>query len=331
MFKTIAFYHQSDKRVKNDYFLDNYDNTNEYVKFRDELGYEVHSLDIYTKQKREPDICIFLDMPTFNIEKVIDRTKTKTVVMLREAEMISGRNYDKNRHNEFDIVLTWKRDLVDNKKYFFFPSTRFVKSKISDVENYLNRKLLTLINSNLTSNIEGELYSKRLDTVKWFEINHLNDFDLWGYGWDEWRFVLKNRTFFRSKLLAPKRISYKGMAKDKQETMSQYKFSVCFENTNLIRDYISEKIFDSFLSQTVPIYWGAPNIDEIIPKNCFIDFRDFNNYEELYAYIKNMTNKDYMQYIENINTFLESRDAYIFTLDNWIKSLNKALIHIGEQ
>ena len=36
-------------------------------------------------------------------------------------------NYDKNRHQEFDIIVTWKHSLIDNIKYLFYPSTRFVK------------------------------------------------------------------------------------------------------------------------------------------------------------------------------------------------------------
>ena len=39
--------------------------------------------------------------------------------------------------------------------------------------------------------------------------------------------------------------------------------------------YMTEKIWDSFKAKTVPVYWGASNIEEYVPKNCFIDYRDF--------------------------------------------------------
>ena len=151
MNRTLAFYCQGDKRVKKDYFLTNYDETNEYVRLKIELeniGYEVHSLDVFQKQKRNPNICIFLDIPTFNINKVINKKYTKSIAMLREAELINPINYDKNISTQFNIILTWKRELLDNKKYYFFPSTRFVKKHKIDVENYLDRKLCVLINSN---------------------------------------------------------------------------------------------------------------------------------------------------------------------------------------
>ena len=41
--------------------------------------------------------------------------------------------------------------------------------------------------------------------------------------------------------------SYKGETPNKIETLSKYKFSICFENTSSEPDYISEKIFDCFL------------------------------------------------------------------------------------
>ena len=38
--------------------------------------------------------------------------------------------------------------------------------------------------------------------------------------------------------------------------------------------YITEKILDCLESGIVPIYAGAPNIDRIIPNDCFIDYID---------------------------------------------------------
>ena len=53
--------------------------------------------------------------------------------------------------------------------------------------------MCTLINSNLRSNNKNELYSYRLKIIKWFEKYHLEDFDLYGYGWDKLSILLGNR------------------------------------------------------------------------------------------------------------------------------------------
>ena len=78
---------------------------------------------------------------------------------------------------------------------------------------------------------------------------------------------------------------YKGKAQNKIETIKHYKFCICYENTQNIKGYITEKIFDCFAAGVVPIYWGASNIEAYIPKTCFIDQREFQEFEEVYQFI----------------------------------------------
>ncbi len=73
--------------------------------------------------------------------------------------------------------------------------------------------------------------------------------------------------------------------------------------------YITEKIWDSFKAKTVPIYWGASNIEDYVPKNCYIDYRDFLDFEKLYTFLSNMTEIEYNTYIGNIESFLETKEA----------------------
>lgn len=68
-----------------------------------------------------------------------------------------------------------------------------------------------------------------------------------------------------------------------------------------------------FAAGNVPIYWGATNVADYIPKECFIDQRDFASMEELYAYLKQMPKEEYAIYIDNIRSFLSSDQARVFT------------------
>ena len=52
---------------------------------------------------------------------------------------------------------------------------------------------------------------------------------------------------------------------------SQYKFIICFENSTT-PGYVTEKIFNVFLSGTIPIYDGAPNITDYINPHAFIQY-----------------------------------------------------------
>jgi hypothetical protein len=52
---------------------------------------------------------------------------------------------------------------------------------------------------------------------------------------------------------------------------NRYKFIICFENSHT-EGYITEKIFNVFLSKSIPIYDGAPNIGEYVESGSFIPF-----------------------------------------------------------
>ena len=52
---------------------------------------------------------------------------------------------------------------------------------------------------------------------------------------------------------------------------NKYKFIICFENSKTV-GYITEKIFNVFLSKSIPIYDGDPNINDFIERNCYIPF-----------------------------------------------------------
>lgn len=55
---------------------------------------------------------------------------------------------------------------------------------------------------------------------------------------------------------------------------------------------------------SVPIYSGISNITDYVPKECFIDFHQFKNHEELYAYISTMTDKTYNSYLKCIKNYM---------------------------
>ncbi|MBC7498174.1 hypothetical protein H7170_00860 [Candidatus Gracilibacteria bacterium] len=73
--------------------------------------------------------------------------------------------------------------------------------------------------------------------------------------------------------------------------------------------YITEKIWDSFKAKSVPIYWGASNITDYVPKNCFIDYRDFGDFQILEKFLSNLTEREYNTYIQNIESFMQTQEA----------------------
>lgn len=75
-------------------------------------------------------------------------------------------------------------------------------------------------------------------------------------------------------------------ATTKLDTFKRYKFAIAFENS-IAKDYVTEKFYDPLRVGAVPVYLGAPNVDEYAPgEDCYIDVRDFKDPAHLAAYLK---------------------------------------------
>jgi len=84
---------------------------------------------------------------------------------------------------------------------------------------------------------------------------------------------LTRMRFFKKLRAAEPRVELFGRAirsiEDKWDGLAPYRFSIAVENSRS-PDYWTEKIADCFLSWTVPLYWGAPNIGDYFPQGAFI-------------------------------------------------------------
>jgi len=209
----------------------------------------------------------------------------------------------------FSKVLTWNDDLVDNKKFFkcCYP---VLHPQISSLVPFTQKKLLTQMSANKKSHHPDELYSERLNVIRYFEKRPGNDFEFYGPSWQKGNKKYRN---------------YRGAPINKIEVLKQYRFSICYENMKNIKGYITEKIFDCFRAGCVPVYWGASNITEYIPLDCFIDRRSFASMDALVTFLRNMREEEYNQYIKNIQIFLKSEKAQAFTHEAFKEVLINAL------
>jgi GR25 family glycosyltransferase involved in LPS biosynthesis/glycosyltransferase involved in cell wall biosynthesis len=70
----------------------------------------------------------------------------------------------------------------------------------------------------------------------------------------------------------------------KIEFNNSYKFSITFENTDY-PGYVTEKIYDSYKSRCIPIYWGTNYVIKDFNPKTFINANDFKNFDKLIEYI----------------------------------------------
>lgn len=129
-----------------------------------------------------------------------------------------------------------------------------------------------------------ELYSRRIEAIAAF--SKTDDVDLYGRGWDNWK---TRSSFWMPYLLNRRRLLkvWHGPVDSKYATLSNYHFCLCLENMEM-KGYLTEKIFDCFYSGTIPLYLGAPDIDNYVPKEAYVDVRSFSTWVSLLEYLKGL-------------------------------------------
>lgn len=201
----------------------------------------------------------------------------------------------------FDRIMVWNDDLV-------LGGLPFVKANIGEavitkesipLVPFKKKKFIAAITSSKLIKHENGIHHERFDAFD-FLSKKPEGVDLYGVGWGETSY-----SFVKT--------SYRGTCDTKKDVLQRYKFSICFENAKNYRGLITEKIFDCFASGTVPIYYGAPNITDYIPRDCFIAFDQFSNYEDLYQFLIHLTEDEYQHYLDSVKAFLKTPEYYEFT------------------
>lgn len=282
-----------------------------------ENGYDLATYDI--NKIEDAEIVFYYD----TIEPLPKKTnKQRNFLFLWESSVISPKTYDLDKHRYFDKIFTWSDALVNGDKYIKMCYSHEIIRRINfDLSG--KNKLCTLVAGNKDVVHPLELYSKRIEAIRWFETHHPKDFDLYGRGWDNYlpRSWIAKKIYYHapfgkkilSLLFKKPYSSYKGELDAKIPVIAKYKFAICYENARDISGYITEKIFHCFFASCVPIYWGPEDITDYIPQNCFIDKRRFSTYDELYDHISTISDKDYLIYLKNIESFLNSPQVEQFS------------------
>jgi hypothetical protein len=255
--------------------------------------------------------------------------------LAQENPTINLLNQDLEYCKNFSKVFAWDRRVTEqsNGIRLMVPN----QIKLFEFNSFVDRKIFScLINANKRFPVssEDDLYEERFAVIEWYQQNAPLDFSLYGRGWDKPKagFTRKDKLIRRGKRLASQLFgyqpfpSYRGPVIDKGDVYKNSKFAYCYENTKNLENYITEKIFDAMMYGCVPIYWGAQNIADFIPKECFIDRRDFSNQQSLYAYLKGMTSEVYKSYQDSIYEFLRSDKILPFKAETYANCVVEEII-----
>lgn len=90
---------------------------------------------------------------------------------------------------------------------------------------------------------------------------------------------------------------------DKAEAMDRYRYHLAIEN-HLAPHHITEKLTDTFLAQSLPFYFGAPNAEDYFPPESFIPI-DIRNTEEAIAAVRKAIDDN--EYERRLPAILEAK------------------------
>ncbi len=249
----------------------------------------------------------------------------RLVLMLCEPVSVRPSNSNVWAYSRFRRVLTWNAALADGERYLrmYLPVTA-VYPDVPNVE-FARRKMLVDISGNKASSHPRELYAERRSTISFFDRQYPNDFDLYGVGWNTQPTTRVWRRVLHRSQPAVSFGTYRGTVRHKWEVLPKYKFNICYENIRDEPDYVSQRIFDVLRCGCVPVYLGAPNIEQYVDKDAFVDRRAFGSNEDLASYMASISESEYRRFLEAGRDYLSSEKFKLFLSPNFVTTMLDAL------
>lgn len=302
-------------------------------------GDEIHTLDVYDNND-DIDIIIYVDFPMYpKIKDFKNRLKnsvkslkylytgatSKRILYIWESPALNKQNWKNKNYKYFDYILSYSP--IASEKYIYFQytvsaNTENIKYNDITINLYKTKKLCCMVASNKSSRIKNSGYKFRYNVIRYFE-NINDEFDLYGFGWESNYGILSLlKSIFRGKKYVfnqPK--NYKGVISEKIELYSNYKFVFAIENLLDYKGYVTEKLIEVLLSESVPIYNGENIIGCQIPDDIYIDINKFSNLDELYKFIKLMDYETYFSYIYRKMRYIQSDEFKCFLHQNNVEKM----------
>jgi len=257
------------------------------------------------------------------------RTLPRYLIAL-ENPNINKLNASPDYGSEFDLVFSWDKKLqhLPNIVPILIPHPMVWQ----DFPGFEQRSIFScLINANKAFKevLETDLYVQRLKTIRWYEVNAPDCFELYGLGWDKSTpaFTAAGRlarlgSRLKTRLFGiPPFPSYRGELRDKGQVLRRARFSYCYENNRDLYNYVTEKMLDSLVHGCVPVYWGANNVAELVPPSCYIDRRQFADTAAVHQHLISIDETRYLLYQDAIRDFLRSAAAGRFSATQVIQTI----------
>ena len=253
----------------------------------------------------------------------------RALMIIEPANVNPSLYYVSHYRRKFSTVFTWDKKLLTRNPAYrpvnvpvgAEPSS-YRENRFSNIA-YDSKKLLVAISRNRWSYMPQSTYGARKAAYAYFDKKCPDGFDIFGHGWNA------PAVFYEKWFGFPRYQCYRGVLNGswdgKVATMANYKFALCFENNARQPGYISEKITDCFCARCVPVYYGSDGASDLIPQECWIDFRKFGDLDELADFIVGMPSSRHAEYLAAIEDFMHSPRLDFFSTEHYFRTLADGL------
>lgn len=225
------------------------------------------------------------------------------ILYMYEPPAVDPMQYTKRVWEQFDAILSWNTYLTESSPAFTFEAGAYydlpyssdygVERQVELPDLSSRERAICQVCGDKYSLSAEEIYSERRKIARWFSTHARTRMDVFG----------------KPPMDTP---NYRGVAADKAETFAKYRYALCFENTFhplWTQGYLTEKILDCMATGTIPVYYGCSNIQELVPADCFVNYRSFASMNELDAFLQDLSDEAYLGYAERMQRFLDEYDA----------------------
>ncbi len=320
------------------------------------LGWSVSTFDNVQDQF---DVYLVLDPNPEKINVLGKQRLKRSILQFFEPPDVAPQQYDKE-HLEYisrtcPVILCCNKKLCQDYGFTYFPwYVYYYPHKAKQITPAKDRKGVCMIAANkFNRHPSSELdfrreFVKRLSTYP----ELISQFELYGRYWlnavgtirklipnhianrltilDKVLVKIERKIPWNSKFRAVAR----GVISSKGDVLVNAKFYVIIENMYW-DGYVSEKIFDAIQFGSIPIYYGADNVQEYIPSSIFINGRSFTDPLDSIDFALSLTDQQLDDMIRKGQDWLVSEDfkarysrsSYIKTLQNFIAGISNSRIN----
>lgn len=280
-----------------------------FIYFRKEIEKSGYQFKVTKDCSRLNDVAAVVSLN--NIDQTIINNlsrfpKNKCFLVVHEPPVVQPYMYNPGLKKIFGTIFTMFDDLVDDRSYYKFYHYQTRDKITEDIVDFSEKKLCIMVQTNHTKyKHRNELYTERFQIAQF--LTNKGELDLYGRNWE----AISS--------------SIGLLNEDKQTVFRKYKFCICYENMRNQQGYITERFFEALYGGCVPIYWGADNMTDYVPKECFVDRLGFSSNDELYDFMKSMDRKTYEAYLSAAQRYSKSPQATCFSPSGFGESILKIL------